>query len=214
MSRKRRGKSAQSRRAHEKDALVRAARAEGYRSRAAFKLLEIDEKETLFFEGACAVDLGAAPGGWSQVAAQRCGPAGAVVACDILDMKPINGVVFERGDFMSPEAANRIRDLLGGVPADIVISDMAPNLSGVRDADQARAAALARAALAFAAGSLQPRGRLLAKAFQGGEFAALRESFREQFSDVKILRLRATRTNSSEVYLLAQGLKTPREMLQ
>lgn len=205
MSRRSAAKSARWRRAQEKDPQVRAARAEGFRSRSAFKLTEMDDSLRLFFPGARVADLGGAPGGWSQVAAMRC-PGGTVVAADILPMSPPPGVLFVHGDFLSEETAAAVRDKLGG-PADVVLSDMSPNLSGVAAADQARAAELARAAAAFARANLSAGGKLLVKGFQGGEFDGLRRDFARDFAETRIFRPRATRRASREAYIFASGAK-------
>lgn len=203
MSRRRAAKTAQWHKMHAQDPQVRAARAGGFRSRAALKLLEIDRAEQLFFAGARVADLGGAPGGWSQVAAQKCGKNGRIAAADILPMAPISGVYFVRGDFTESQTAAQIAAYLGG-EADIVMSDMAPNISGVAAADQARAAELARAAMAFAAAHLAPEGRLVVKIFQGGEFAGLRRECAEMFAALRVLHLHSTRRGSREAYFVAR----------
>ena len=203
MSRRRANKSAQWHKMHAQDPQVRAARAQGFRSRSALKLVEIDGGEKLFFDGARVADLGGAPGGWSQVAAARCGKNGRIAAADILPMAPLSGVYFVRGDFTEAATVAEIAAHLDG-EADIIMSDMAPNISGVAAADQARAAELARAALAFAAAHLAPKGRLLVKIFQGGEFAGLRREFGQKFADLRILHLQTTRRGSSETYFVAR----------
>lgn len=202
MSRRQSAKSAEWRRKQEKDPHVRAARASGFRSRAAFKLMEMDDNVKLFFAGARIVDLGSAPGGWSQVAAARCGKTGKVAAVDLLPMAPIAGVQFVRGDFLEDETARALSDILAG-PADIVLSDMAPNLSGVAESDQARAANLAEAALEFALRHLSPDGKLLVKVFQGRAFEQVKSAFAGQFAHSRILRPQATRKASREMYILA-----------
>ncbi|MGI9297224.1 MAG: SAM-dependent methyltransferase [Gammaproteobacteria bacterium] len=205
MSRRRIAKSAQWRRARENDPQVRAARAGGFRSRAAFKLMEMDDALRLFFPGARVADLGGAPGGWSQVAAMRC-RGGAVVAADISPMSPPAGVSFVRGDFLSAATARAVTDALGG-PADVVLSDMSPNISGIVASDQARAAELARAAAAFARENLSPGGKLLVKGFQGREFDEVRRDFARDFAETRIFRPRATRRASREAYIFASGAK-------
>ncbi len=206
MSERRIAKSLLWRKTRAKDPQVRAARALGYRSRAALKLIEIDGGEKLFFGGARVADLGGAPGGWSQVAAARCGKNGRIAAADIVPMAPVAGVHFVRGDFTESETAAAVAAYLGG-ETDIVMSDMAPNISGVAAADQARAAALARAALAFAAKYLAPDGRVLVKIFQGGEFSELRRECGQTFAGLRILHLRATRRGSRETYFVARRRK-------
>lgn len=206
MSKRRAAKSAEWRKMHNQDPQVRAARAAGYRSRAALKLLEIDGAEKLFFDGARVADLGGAPGGWAQVAAQKCGKNARIAAADILPMAPLAGVRFVRGDFNAPPVQAEIAAHLGG-EADIVMSDMAPNISGIAASDQARAAELARAATAFAAEFLAPDGRILAKIFQGAEFAALRREFGQIFADLRILHLQTTRRGSRETYFVARRRK-------
>lgn len=206
MSRRRAAKSAQWRRVHERDAQVRAARAQGYRSRAALKLIEIDDSAKLLFSEARVADLGSAPGGWSQVAAKRTGKNGCIVAVDILPMAKIDGVHFVQGDFMAAATAAAVRKYLGE-SVNIVLSDMSPNLSGIAATDQGRAAALAQAALEFALQCLSPEGRLLVKVFQGKEFDGLRELFERHFAEVRFLRLQASRQASREGYFLATRKK-------
>jgi 23S rRNA (uridine2552-2'-O)-methyltransferase len=183
---------------------VRKAREQGYRSRAAFKLLEIDARDRLLRQGARVVDLGAAPGGWSQVAARKVGGRGKVVAVDLLEMPPIPGVHFIQGSFLDPEVQAGIRKELGG-PADLVLSDMMPNVSGVASSDQARAAELVYAAIEFCAEMLQPNGAFLVKVFQGTEFAGLLAELRRNFGKVQTRKPAASRSESRETYLLARG---------
>ena len=154
-------------RRHVTDPYVRKAQAAGYRSRAAYKLLEIDAKDKLLRRGAKVVDLGAAPGGWAQVAAEKVKPGGAVIAVDLLEVAPIAGVTLLRGDFREPEVREAVVAALGGAKADLVLSDMSPNISGIASADQARAAQLADSALDFCRGHLAPDGAFLLKVFQG-----------------------------------------------
>ncbi|MCC7487732.1 MAG: RlmE family RNA methyltransferase [Burkholderiales bacterium] len=195
---------------HVTDRFVRRARAEGMRSRAAFKLEEIARRDRLFAPGMVVVDLGAAPGGWSQVAARAAGEGGLVFAVDILDMPAIAGVTFIRGDFRDPAVAQELDRALGRRMVDLVLSDMAPNLSGIASADQARATALAELARDFALKRLKPRGNLLVKAFHGAGYAAFVAGLRGAFERVDTRKPEASRNRSSEVYLLARGVKRSR----
>jgi 23S rRNA (uridine2552-2'-O)-methyltransferase len=191
-------------REHRQDPFVRSAKRAGYRSRAAYKLLQLDERERIFRPGQVVVDLGAAPGGWSQVAADRVGQAGRVLALDLLPMEPLPGVAFIQGDFLDPALVAALRRELEGVRADVVMSDMAPNISGVRDADQARGLELALAALEFAETLIKPTGAFLVKAFQGVRIDELVSSVKQSFGSVVIRKPGASRDKSSEVYLLAR----------
>jgi 23S rRNA (uridine2552-2'-O)-methyltransferase len=191
------------------DPYVARARREGLRARAAYKLIEIDDKHRLLKAGARVVDLGAAPGGWSQVAAKRVGLAqgrGRVVAIDLLDMAPIAGVDFVRRDFLDPRAPDEIKALLGG-PADVVLSDMAANATGHRQTDQLRIMALAEAAADFAREVLAPGGAFLCKVLQGGTEATLLAQLKRDFSIVKHVKPAASRADSAELYLLATGFR-------
>ncbi len=190
---------------HVADPYVQRAKALGYRSRAAFKLIEIDAGDRLFAAGQVVVDLGAAPGGWSQVAAERTGARGRVVAVDVLDMAPIPGVTFVRGDFTAEPVLREIERALGGQPVDLVLSDLSPNLSGVAATDQARSIALAERAAEFAAAHLNPGGALLVKTFQGVGFPALLGQVRAGFERVVSRKPEASRSRSTEMYLLARG---------
>lgn len=192
---------------HVKDPYVRRARSEGYRSRAAFKLIEINKRDRLLAPGARVVDLGAAPGGWTQVATSIAGPAGRVIAVDLLEIAPISGVTVLRGDCRAPEVQAQIVAALGGRKADVVLSDLSPNISGIASADQARAAELVRLGLGFCLAQLQPGGVFLVKAFQGGEFAGLLKEMKLMFREVRTLKPSASREESRETYLLARGLK-------
>ncbi len=192
---------------HVKDPYVRRARAEGYRSRAAYKLVEIDRRDKLLRPGARVVDLGAAPGGWSQVAAGKAGAGGCVIAVDLLEIAPISGVTVLRGDFRALEVQAQIVAALAGRKADAVLSDLSPNISGIASADQARAAELVRMALNFCRAQLKPGGAFLVKVFQGGEFAGLLKEMKALFQDVRTLKPSASREESRETYLLARGLK-------
>ncbi|MGU9951524.1 MAG: SAM-dependent methyltransferase [Gammaproteobacteria bacterium WSBS_2016_MAG_OTU1] len=202
MSRRRTNKSAQWHRAHEKDPQVRAARQQGFRSRSALKLIELDSKLQLFFDGAKVTDLGSAPGGWSQVASSKNGAKGTVVAVDILPMSAIEGVNFICGDFTVAQTAAAVAESLNG-KADIVLSDMSPNISGIAATDQARAADLAMAAVDFAVEYLEDNGKLLLKVFQGAELAEVREYTRQRFAESRLLHLYATKKASKEAYLFA-----------
>ncbi len=192
---------------HVADAYVKRARAEGMRSRAAYKLREIAERDRLLAPGMTVVDLGAAPGGWSQVAAGRVGRRGKVIAFDILDMMPLNGVTFMRGDFQDEAALAELERALGGEKIDLVLSDMAPNMSGVAVSDQARAMALAELALDFALKHLKPKGNFLVKTFQGAGFETFLKTLRSRFAAVAIRKPEASRSRSSEVYLVGKGLR-------
>ena len=203
---RRTAKSAEWRRTWERDRAVRASRAEGFRSRAAYKLMEIDDSAKLFFTGARVADLGCAPGGWSQVSAGRVGKSGIVAGADILPMSPLKGVNFVQGDFLESETMRALSEILGG-RADVVLSDMSPNLSGIAVSDQARAADLARAAVEFAESFLPSGGRILMKVFQGASFAEVRGYLAVNFVESRIFRPEATRRSSREVYILAKRAK-------
>jgi 23S rRNA (uridine2552-2'-O)-methyltransferase len=190
---------------HVADPYVRKARALGYRSRAAFKLAEIDRTDRLFAPGQRVVDLGAAPGGWSQVAAEKVGPAGQVVAVDLAEMTPLPGVTLIRGDFREDGVLREVERALGGQRVDLVLSDMSPNLSGVAASDQARSIHLCELALDFALTHLTPEGSLLVKAFQGAGFPGFLERLRASFTRVASRKPGASRSRSSEMYLLARG---------
>jgi 23S rRNA (uridine2552-2'-O)-methyltransferase len=186
---------------------VRKARDEGYRSRAAYKLLEINTRDRLFIPGALVVDLGAAPGGWSQVAAQKVAPSGKVIAVDLLEIAPISNVTVLRGDCREGDLQAQLALALGGNKADVILSDMSPNISGIASADQARAAELVQMAMDFCRQRLRQKGVFLVKVFQGGEFAGLLKELRGMFKDVRTLKPAASREESRETYLLARGLK-------
>jgi 23S rRNA (uridine2552-2'-O)-methyltransferase len=185
---------------------VRQARAQGYRSRAAFKLLEVNRRERLLIPGFRVADLGAAPGGWSQVAAERVGPRGKVVAVDLLEVAPIPGVAVLRGDFREPATQAAIAAAVGG-KLDVVLSDLSPNLSGIASTDQARAAELARAVLDFCREQLAPGGALLLKVFQGSDFSDVLAETKRLFRAVRVIKPSASREESREVYLLSRHLK-------
>jgi 23S rRNA (uridine2552-2'-O)-methyltransferase len=198
---------------HLTDPYVKSAVQQGYRSRAAYKLIEIDDKERLLRPGAVVVDLGAAPGSWTQVARERvlkagaAQPAGCVLAADILPMEPLPDVVFVQGDFRDDEVAARLSEALQGRAVDVVLSDMAPNLSGIAAADAARSQHLAELAIDFALSHLKPSGALLMKAFQGSGFSQIVEQLKKAFVRVAVRKPAASRAESAETYLLARGPK-------
>lgn len=203
------GKSASSRRWLERqlnDPYVVRAKREGFRSRSAFKLAEIDDKHRLLTPGALVVDLGAAPGGWSQVARKRVGAHGRVVAIDVLEMVPVAGVEFLHMDFLDPQAPERLKAVLGG-PADVVLSDMAANTTGHRATDHLRTMALVEAAAQFAREVLKPGGSFLAKVIQGGTERVLLAALKRKFAIVKHVKPPASRADSAELYLLAMGFR-------
>jgi 23S rRNA (uridine2552-2'-O)-methyltransferase len=186
------------------DPYVAAARQQGFRSRAAFKLLELDDRFKLIGKGARVLDLGAAPGGWSQVALQR--GAGKLVGVDLLQIDPIAGATLIQGDFDDPAMPARLTALLGG-PADIVLSDMAPNTTGHAATDHIRIMALAELALHFATGILAPGGAFVAKVFQGGSEKEMLVPMKQLFASVKHAKPPASRKESSELYVVAQGFR-------
>jgi 23S rRNA (uridine2552-2'-O)-methyltransferase len=192
---------------HVADGYVKRAKAEGMRSRAAYKLVEIAERDRLLAPGMIVVDLGAAPGGWSQVAAGRVGARGRVIALDLLDMPGLAGVTFIRGDFHDAGTVEQLEQVLGGGQVDLVLSDMAPNLSGIAMSDQARALELAELALEFALKHLKPQGNFLVKTFQGAGFEGFLKEFRARFRSVAVRKPEASRSRSNEVYLVGKGLK-------
>jgi 23S rRNA (uridine2552-2'-O)-methyltransferase len=188
------------------DPYVVRARHEGFRSRAAFKLSEIDDKYRVLKSGGRVVDLGAAPGGWSQVAARRVGGKGRVVAIDLLAMEPVAGVEFAQIDFLDPDALEGLKAMLGG-PADVVLSDMAANATGHRATDHLKIMALVEAAAGFACEVLAPGGTFLAKVIQGGTEGALLAKLRRDFASVKHVKPAASRADSAELYVLATGFR-------
>jgi 23S rRNA (uridine2552-2'-O)-methyltransferase len=192
------------------DPYVARAKREGFRSRAAFKIIEIDDKFHLLKPGARVVDLGAAPGGWSEIAARRIGPGGRVVALDILEMKPIAGVEFLQLDFLDNAAPDRLKAMLGG-KADVVLSDMAANTTGHRQTDHLRIMALAEAAVHFAREVLAEGGSFLCKVLQGGTEAKLLAELKRDFATVKHVKPPASRTDSAELYLVAKGFRDAQE---
>ena len=189
---------------HFDDPYVKQAQQRGLRSRAAFKLLELQEKYTLIRPGMTVIDLGAAPGAWSQVARPLVGSAGRVVALDILPMAPVPGVEFIQGDFTEDEPVRALELALGGAAVDLVLSDMAPNISGMATVDQARSMYLAELALEFARAHLKPGGDLVVKLFQGADFDSFVREVRFLFAKVQVIKPKASRPRSNEVYLLAR----------
>jgi 23S rRNA (uridine2552-2'-O)-methyltransferase len=195
------------------DPYVARAKREGLRSRAAFKLAEIDDKYRFLKTGARVLDLGSAPGGWSQVATQRVGAAegrGRVVAIDLSDMDPVPGVTFARLDFLDPDAPQHLKAMLGG-PADVVLSDMAANATGHSRTDHLKVMALVEAAADFAREVLAPGGAFLAKVLQGGTEAVLLATLRRDYSSVKHVKPAASRADSAELYLLATGFRAAQQ---
>ncbi len=192
---------------HVNDPYVQRAQADGYRARAAYKLLEIDDRDRLLRPGAVVVDLGAAPGSWCQVAVKRCGPSGRVFALDLLPVEPISGVDFLLGDFTEDEVLAELERRLAGARVDAVLSDMAPNLSGVATVDQARSIHLCELALDFAAQHLKPSGQFVVKVFQGEGFMEFRKAMEAVFNSVQVRKPKASRDRSAEVYLLGRGVR-------
>ena len=190
---------------HFDDEYVKKSQKDGYRSRAVYKLLEIDEKDQLLKPGMTVVDLGAAPGSWSEVAAQRVGEKGRVIALDILPMDSLPGVIFIQGDFREEGPYNALLEALGDSPVDLVMSDMAPNISGMKAVDQPRAMYLAELALELARKVLKPGGDLLVKAFNGEGIDAYKQELRKDFNKLIVRKPRASRPRSPEIYLLARG---------
>lgn len=193
--------------AHVNDPYVQRAQADGYRARAAYKLLEIDARDHLLKPGSVVVDLGAAPGSWCQVAVQRCGRDGKVFALDLLPMEPVAGVDFLQGDFSEEAVLADLESRLGGAGVDLVLSDMAPNMSGVATVDQARSIMLCELALDFAHRHLKQGGRFLVKVFQGEGFMAFRKAMEQVFASVQVRKPKASRDRSAEVYLIGSGLR-------
>jgi 23S rRNA (uridine2552-2'-O)-methyltransferase len=201
---------------HVNDPYVKLAQKEGYRARAAYKLKEIDEALGLIKPGHLVVDLGSTPGAWSQYVRRKLAPEGAaagvlegrILALDILPMEAIEGVTFVQGDFREPEPALELDRLLGGRKADVVVSDMAPNLSGIPSSDSARIAHLVELAVDFAGAHLKPEGALVCKVFHGSGYSQLVKLFKERFRVVKPWKPKASRDKSSETFLVGVGLKS------
>ena len=194
-------------REHVNDTYVQRAKSEGYRSRAAFKLMEIDDRDHLIRAGEVVVDLGATPGGWSQVAAKRMQGKGRVIALDLLEMEPLHGVEFIQGDFREDVVLNQLETTLAGEKVGLVLSDMAPNMSGILLSDQARVMHLAELALEFSRNWLKPGGAFLVKVFQGYGFEEFVREMRAVFKSVATRKPDASRDRSAEIYLLGKGLK-------
>ncbi len=194
---------------HVSDEYVKRAQKEGYRSRAAYKLEEIDRVDHLLRLGMTVVDLGAAPGGWSQFSLRRVGTSGRIIAVDLLPMEPIAGVLFIEGDFTDSQVLDSVNGLLAGSPVDLVMSDMSPNISGIAASDQAKTIYLAELALEFAAQALKPGGNLLLKTFQGEGYAELHRSMKQRFEKLLTRKPKASRAESREIYLLGKGFKGP-----
>jgi 23S rRNA (uridine2552-2'-O)-methyltransferase len=199
---------------HINDPFVKAATKHGYRARSAYKLTEIDDKDRLIRPGIVAIDLGASPGSWCQVLRERMTARGGefrgrIVALDLLPMEPVPGVDFIQGDFREQEVADRLAQLLAGARADLILSDMAPNLSGLAAVDSHRSAHLVELALEFARVHLKPEGSLLLKAFQGSGYSQFVAELKRAFRSVATRKPAASRAESAETYLLARGLKQP-----
>lgn len=200
---------------HVNDPYVKLALREGYRARAAYKLKEIDEALHLIKPGHLVVDLGSAPGAWSQYLRRKLSPSGAavgelngtIIALDLLPMEPIEGVTFLQGDFDTPEVLAQLQQAVAGRPVDVVVSDMAPNLSGIESSDAARIANLVELALDFSHGHLKPDGALVVKLFHGSGYSQLVKLFKENFRVVKPLKPKASRDKSSETFLIGIGIK-------
>jgi 23S rRNA (uridine2552-2'-O)-methyltransferase len=203
---------------HVNDPYVKLAKKEGFRARAAYKLKEIDESLGLIRPGHLVVDLGSAPGAWSQYVRRRLSPDGAavgqlngtIIALDILPMEAVEGVAFLQGDFREPSVLSQLQALMAGRQADAVVSDMAPNLSGVESVDAARISHLVELAVEFAMGHLKPEGALVVKVFHGSGYSQLVKLFKEHFRVVKPLKPKASRDKSSETFLVGIGIKPPK----
>ena len=200
---------------HINDPWVKLATREGYRARAAYKLKEIDETLGLIRPGHLVVDLGSTPGAWSQYARRRLSPGGAaagalhgtIIALDLLPMEPIEGVIFLQGDFREDAVLAQLEEALAGRKADVVVSDMAPNLSGISSADAARVAHLVELAIEFSQAHLKPEGALVAKLFHGSGYAELTQLFKQNFNTVKPMKPKASRDKSSETFMVGIGLR-------
>jgi 23S rRNA (uridine2552-2'-O)-methyltransferase len=202
---------------HVNDPYVKLAQKEGYRARAAYKLKEIDEQLGLIKPGYTVVDLGSTPGAWSQYLRRRLSPTGAaagqlngtIIALDILPMEPIEGVIYLNGDFREASVLEKLEKAVGGRPVDVVVSDMAPNLSGIESADAARIAHLVELAVDFASHHLKPDGALVVKLFHGSGYSDLVTLFKQTFKVVKPFKPKASRDKSSETFLVGLGLRSP-----
>ena len=192
---------------HENDEYVQRARREGFRSRAVYKLLEIQEKYQILKPGSVVVDLGAAPGGWMQVAKKAVGDSGFVVGLDLLAIEPLPDCTFIQGDFTEDAILEQLMDALDGRPVDLVISDMAPNLSGMKDIDQPRSMYLVELAVHFASEVLRPGGTFLAKCFEGEGIDDIRATIRNEFKQLNNVKPKASRGKSREIYLLGRSFK-------
>ena len=192
---------------HANDHYVKQAKQLGYRSRAAFKLLELHQKDFILKRGICVVDLGSAPGGWSIIASQKIGKQGRVFALDILPMDPIPDVVFLQGDFNDDEVVGALLKRIDNCPIDLVMSDISPNISGIATVDQCKAFQLNQQALEFAKQVLKPGGHFLVKVFQGSGFESFLKEMRLTFSNILIRKPNASRNRSKEVYIIGIGLK-------
>lgn len=192
---------------HVNDPYVKQAQKDGYRSRASYKLLQLNEKDRLLRPGMLIVDLGSAPGGWSQVVSRVIGEKGRIVATDILPMDPLRGVEFIQGDFTAEEVLNQVLERLGGSHPDLVLSDIAPNISGIDSADQAASIYLVELALDFVRRTLKPGGDFVVKVFQGAGSDAYLKDLRTSFTKVLIRKPAASRPRSREVYVVARGFK-------
>jgi 23S rRNA (uridine2552-2'-O)-methyltransferase len=210
---------------HMTDPYVKLAQKEGYRARAAYKLKEIDETLKLLKPGQLVVDLGASPGAWSQYVRRRFAPReagaggaaagaldGTIIALDLLDFEPIEGVTFIQGDFREDAVLRRLEEAVAGRPVDVVVSDMAPNLSGIESSDAARIAHLVELAVEFAEAHLAPGGALVCKVFHGSGYSQLVKLFKERFRVVKPLKPKASRDKSAETFLVGIGLKLPKAL--
>ena len=193
---------------HVNDPYVLRAQAEGWRARAAFKLIEIDERDHLIKPGMTIVDLGSSPGSWCQVATKRMGQTGQLIALDILEMDPLRGVEFIQGDFHDELVLKQLETTLRGRPVDLVLSDMAPNMSGIAVSDQARGMLLAELTLDFCSKHLKPEGDMLVKVFQGSGYMELRAAVSAMFKTLLVRKPAASRDRSAEVYLLARGMRS------
>ncbi|MGE3920109.1 MAG: 23S rRNA (uridine(2552)-2'-O)-methyltransferase RlmE [Gammaproteobacteria bacterium] len=194
-------------REHFADRFVQQSQKQGYRSRAVYKLLAIQEKDRILEPGMVVVDLGAAPGGWSQIVKDQVGEKGRVIALDILAMEPLSEVEFIQGDFTTDEVYGALLNLLNGQPVDLVLSDMAPNMSGIRDVDQARAMMLAELAFDAAKKILRPGGSFVVKVFQGQGFTEFLRVLQKAFTKVVVRKPPASRARSNEVYLVAKNIR-------